>query len=360
MTALPRDLAPLAPDLAERLATLFARGTPRATVRAYERDLVYLAAWKHAAFAAPLAWPEDEAVALRFVLDHAEDLSEADPAAPARRVAERLIALGLRRSLARPAPATLDRRIASWRAFHGFRDLASPFERPILKRARAAARRAAGHRPRPKAATPVTREVLDRLVAACPPGIRGIRDRAILEFAWASGGRRRSEIARLERTDLDLAAFDEEGVVRLALGATKTTAPGATPRLMLKGLPARMLVAWLDAGGIEDGPVFRAISKGERVLDRGLSDSGLRDVFRAIAARAGLAPGATSLHGLRSGFLTQASRDRVPLQAATRLSLHRSLEQAGRYYQDADLADNPAIDLRESGREPPAKPSTKR
>jgi len=115
---------------------------------------------------------------------------------------------------------------------------------------------------------------------------------------------------------------------------------------MLKGLPARKLVAWLDAGAITDGPVFRAISKSGRVLTRGLSDSGVREVFRAIMARAGLPAGTTSLHGLRSGFLTQASRDRVPLQAAARLSLHRSLEQAGRYYQDADLADNPAITLR--------------
>lgn len=336
-------------DVAARLAALFARGTPRNTLRAYARDLAYIAAWRREAFAAPLAWPEDEAVALRFVLDHAEDLAMAAPDAEARRVAERLIALGLRRSLDRPAPATLDRRIASWRAFHGFRDLASPFDRPVLRRARAAARRSAGHRPAPKAAAPVTRDMLERLVVACPPGLRGMRDRAILEYAWASGGRRRCEIAGLDRADLDLAAFDAEGVVRIVLLATKTTRPGATPRLMLGGLPARMLVAWLDAANVTAGPVFRAVSRGGRVLDRGLSDSGVRDVFRAMLVRAGLPRDATSPHGLRSGFLTQASRDRVPLQAAARLSLHRSLEQAGRYYQDADLAENPALGLREGG-----------
>ena len=50
-------------------------------------------------------------------------LREADPESPARCAAEALLAAGLRHSLARPAPATLDRRIASWRAFHGLNAL---------------------------------------------------------------------------------------------------------------------------------------------------------------------------------------------------------------------------------------------
>ena len=93
------------------LTELYRRGTPANTLRAWERDLAYVAAWKQAAFGQPLVWPEDERVALRFVLDHAQDLT--DRPGSARDVALELIALGLRRGLACPAPATLDRRIAS-------------------------------------------------------------------------------------------------------------------------------------------------------------------------------------------------------------------------------------------------------
>lgn len=59
---------------ADALADLYRRGTPDNTQRAWERDLAYIAAWKRATYDAPLSWPEQEAVALRFVLDHAQDL----------------------------------------------------------------------------------------------------------------------------------------------------------------------------------------------------------------------------------------------------------------------------------------------
>jgi integrase len=359
MAALPTLVTPetLDPELARRLTDLFARGTPANTVRAYERDLIYIAAWKAAAFAAPLAWPEAEPVALRFVLDHAEDLTAAAPEDEARQIAETLVAQGLRRSLARPAPATLDRRIASWRAFHGFRNLASPFESPVIRRARAAARRAAAHRPTPKATKPIDRAMLERLVAACPPTLAGLGDRALLETAWGSGGRRRSELAALRLEDLDLESFNVDGLVRINLLETKTTEVGRTPRLVLADLSARTLVAWLEAAAIVDGPVFRAVSKADRVLERGLSSGGVGAIIKSALRRAGYEAAASSAHGLRAGFLTQAAKDGVPLQAAARLSLHRSLTQAARYYQDAELAENPAVTLRRGSADRPVAES---
>ena len=47
----------------DALTDLYVRGTPPNTLRAYERDLIYLTAWKQAAFGAGLTWPEEEAVA---------------------------------------------------------------------------------------------------------------------------------------------------------------------------------------------------------------------------------------------------------------------------------------------------------
>lgn len=88
------------------LTELYRRGTPPNTLRAWERDLTYIAAWKMASFGRSLDWPEDEKVALRFILDHAQDLS--GKPGTAQEVAMELIAIGLRRELACPAPATLD------------------------------------------------------------------------------------------------------------------------------------------------------------------------------------------------------------------------------------------------------------
>lgn len=343
--ALPPLFSALAPADAEALEDLYIRGTPANTLRAYARDLAYLTAWKQAAFGAPLVWPEAEEVALRFLLDHARDLQDAPLSDPARQVAERLIDLGLKKSLACPAPATLDRRIASWRAFHRMRNLPSPFEAPLIRQARAKARRAAARPPAPKSANPITREVLKDLLAAVSKDRRGLRDRAILMTGWASGGRRRSELTGLQRADIDLKDFDAEGLVWISLVETKTTAQGATPKLVLKGRAARALVAWIDGAEITEGPLFRAISKSDRVLDRGLQPEAVADILARLLAAAGYPPGFATPHGLRAGFLTQAALDGAPLQAAMRLSLHRSAAQAQSYYADVEITENPATDL---------------
>lgn len=167
------------------LTELYRRGTPANTLRAWERDLAYIAAWKMAAFGRPLVWPEEEKVALRFVLDHAQDLT--DKPGPAQDTAQELIAIGLRLSLACPAPATLDRRIASWQAFHRMRNLISPFSAPLVSQARQKARRANAKPRQPKSPKPVTRAILETLLATCDNSHRGIRDRAMLMLAFASG-----------------------------------------------------------------------------------------------------------------------------------------------------------------------------
>lgn len=92
-------------------------------------------------------------MALRFLTDHSTDLT--DRPGPAQQAAQALIALGLRRSLACPAPATLDRRVASWRAFHRMKNLPSPFEAPLVAQARGRARARSG--PTRRSASPATR-----------------------------------------------------------------------------------------------------------------------------------------------------------------------------------------------------------
>lgn len=353
MKAAPATLrahaAPALPRLTDEdraaLNDVYARGTPENTRRAYERDLIYITAWKQAAFGTPPAWPETQDVALRFLLDHARDLTQAPSHDRARLVAEALIAAGLRRALTCPAPTTLDRRIASWRAFHRMKNLASPFDAPLIRETRIKARRAMARPPAPKSQNPITREVLDQLLAAAGPGLRGLRDRAVVMLGWASGGRRRSEIAALRVEDIDLRDFDEKGLVWLQLLETKTTRMAKTPRLVLKGRAARALVAWIDAARLTGGPLFRRITRSGALGQRPISAATVGQIVKRLLAEAGLPPDFASAHGLRSGFLTQAALDGAPIQAAMRLSLHRSMAQALRYYDDVEITDNPATNL---------------
>lgn len=329
----------------DALTDLYIRGTPANTLRAYERDLLYVTAWKSARFTAALDWPESEATALAFILDHARDLNDAPKTDVARETAEALIAQGLRKSLACPAPSTLDRRIASWLAFHRMKNLESPFNASQVKQARAKARRAAARPPAPKSQHPITRDILEQLLATCRGSRRDCRDRAILMLGWASGGRRRSEITALTREDVSLTDFGNSGVVWLSLLETKTTQKGETPRLILKARAAQALVHWIEVGEIADGPLFRPVSKADRVLKRRLSPDAIAQIIKHRLTQAGLPQDFASPHGLRSGFLTQAALDGAPIQAAMRLSLHRSLAQAQKYYDDVDITENPAADL---------------
>lgn len=344
MTLLPPPAyAQLSPADEAALTDLYRRGTPPNTLRAWERDLAYIAAWKMAAFGQPLHWPEDERVALRFILDHALDLT--DTPGPAQDAALELVAIGLRVALTCPAPATLDRRIASWQAFHRMRNLTSPFAAPLVQQARQKARRANARPRTPKSPRPITREVLERLLDTCGISPRGNRDRAMLMLAFASGGRRRSEVTALNVEDVGLGDFATKGLVWLRLWETKTTAKDQAPRLPLKGRAARAVVHWLEETGLTDGPLFRPISKSGRPLPRRLAPDALRLILRHRLRLAGLPEDFATPHGLRSGFLTQAALDGAPLAAAMKLSLHRSAVQAQKYYADVEIAENPAADL---------------
>jgi integrase len=323
------------------LTELYRRGTPPNTLRAWERDLAYISAWKMASFGRPLAWPEEEKVALRFILDHAQDLSQRP--GPAQDAALELMAIGLR--IALTCPATLDRRIASWQAFHRMRNLPSPFSAPLVQQARQKARRANARPRMPKSPKPVTRDILEALLATCDASHRGIRDRAMLMLAFASGGRRRSEMTALNIEDIGLDDFAGKGLVWIRLLETKTTKRDQAPRLPMKGRAARALVHWLEVTKITDGPLFRPISLSDRPLPRRLATDALRTILRHRLVLAGLPVDFATPHGLRAGFLTQAALDGAPLAAAMKLSLHRSAVQAQKYYADVEISDNPATDL---------------
>ena len=325
------------------LSDLYRRGTPPNTLRAWERDLAYITAWKAATFGEPLLWPEEERVALRFVLDHSVDLTA--KSGRAQDAAMEMIARGLRVSLACPAPATLDRRIASWRAFHRMRNLPSPFAAPLVAAARQKSRRANSAPSAPKSPRPVTRDVLELLLASCDTTLRGLRDRAVLMLGFASGGRRRSEIAALYREDIGTDDYAAKGLIWVRLLETKTTRKSDAPRLPLKGRAARAVIGWIEAAAITSGPLFRPISTADRALNRKLAPDALRVILRHRLGLAGLPLDYATPHGLRAGFLTQAALDGAPLAAAMKLSLHRSAIQAQKYYADVDMAENPASDL---------------
>ncbi len=176
------------------------------------------------------------------------------------------------------------------------------------------------------------REPLEALLATCDDSLIGLRDRALLLFAWGSGGRRRSEVASARVEQLQVR---DDAVFVFRLGVSKTNQAGedrATDDKPVTGRAGLALRAWLQAARVTSGPLFRRVRRGGHVTDEGLSAAAIGEIVRNRCARAGL-EASYSAHSLRSGFVTEASRQQVPLPQAMAMSGHRSLKSFQRYYR---------------------------
>jgi len=341
------------------LKHLAKEGMGENSLRALASDLAYLEAWALAATGAALPWPAPEGLALKFVAHHLWDPAkrETDPAhgMPAE-VASSLAANGFLRSAGPHAPATVRRRLSSWSTLHRWRGAVGPFASPALRAALRLAVRASARPRRRKSRCAVTRDILEKLLAVCATDrLADCRDRALLLVAFASGGRRRSEIARLRvehcRDDppvaLDPADPDSPRLpcLTIHLGRTKTTAADDDPRALLVGPPVEALKLWLERADIAKGPIFRAIDRWGALEERALTPQTINLIVKKRCAMAELDPAEFSAHGLRSGYLTEAARASVPLPEAMQQSQHRSVQQAASYYNDAERRQGKAARL---------------
>ena len=340
------ELAELLTDSdVETLRHLVNEGMGANTLRAITSDLAYLEAWALAATKRSLPWPAPEALLLKFVAQHLWDpqkrATDPDHGMPAD-VADNLRAQGFLKSIGPHAPATVRRRLANWSTVTRWRGLDGTFTSPALKSAIRLAVRAVPRTRRRKSAKAVTGDVLAKLLATCSTdSLRDVRDRAILMVAFASGGRRRSEIAGLRREQLTaeppIAVPDGPPLPSLAihLGRTKTTSGEQDDVVYLTGRPVDALNAWLAAAKIDKGSVFRAIGRWGIVSRRALDPQSVNAILKQRAEMAGLESAEFSAHGLRSGYLTEAANRGIPLPEAMEQSRHRSVQQAASYYNSA-------------------------
>lgn len=329
----------------ETLRHLVNQGMGDNTLRAITSDLAYLEAWGLAATGKSLPWPAPEALLLKFVAHHLWDPQhrEHDPdhGMPAD-VDHSLRSQAFLKAAGPHAPATIRRRLANWSTLTKWRGLDGAFASPALKSAIRLAVRAVPRTRKRKSSKALTGDVLAKLIATCSTdSLRDFRDRAILMVAFASGGRRRSEIAGLrveqltEEPPIEVADTPPLPSLAIHLGRTKTTTGEADDVVYLTGRPVEALNAWMAAGKIDKGSVFRGIGRWGTVSRRALDPQSINAIIKQRVKMAGLEPEEFSAHGLRSGYLTEAANRGIPLPEAMEQSRHRSVHQASSYYNNA-------------------------
>src|SRR5690606_30916658 len=253
------------------LRHLAERGIGENSLRALTSDLAYLKAWARAATGHPLPWPAPEALLLKFVAHHLwrPEQRETDPNHGMPTYVEKeLRQQGHFRVRGPHASSTVRRRLANWSTLTRWRGLEGSFTAPSLKSAIRLAVRAVNQPRTRKSANAITADILTKMLATCDGNdLRALRDRAILMVAFASGGRRRSEIAGLRVGQL----IEQEPVtidnspslpsLAIHLGRTKTSSADEDALVYLSGRPVEALQAWLKAANIAHGAVFRKIDR---------------------------------------------------------------------------------------------------
>jgi len=184
---------------AERsVRALLQEGESANTVRSYASALRYWAAWFRLRYRAALALPVPVPAVLQFLVDHVERTAEDGTLIHDLPLAidHTLVENGFKGELGAPALNTVLHRRSVRSKAHQMRDITNPARDPAVQELVRRIRRAyatRGMRPASKAA--LTKDPLEAMLATCSDGLIGLRDRALLLFAFSSGGRRRSEVA---------------------------------------------------------------------------------------------------------------------------------------------------------------------
>jgi integrase len=324
---------------------LLREGESQNTLASYRSALRYWAAWYGLRYGAMVQLPMAVPCVLQFIVDHAERTSLKGLVSELpTEIDQMLFQGGYKGKLGAMAHNTLVHRIAVLSKAHQLKQLKNPCHDPQVRELLSRTRKAYAKRgvlPQKKDA--LTRDPLQALLATCDDSLRGKRDRALLLFAWASGGRRRSEVTSAQIQFLKRVG-PTDFIYTLAYSKTNQSGidqpENGKPVLGAAGLA---LHDWLQLSEITEGAIFRRIRKGGH-LGEALSPAAVRTIVKERCALAGI-EGDFSAHSLRSGFVTEAGRQNVSLAETMSLTGHHSVATVLGYFRAENTLNNRAARL---------------
>lgn len=335
-------VSPLAPQARQAIKELMHEGESANTRTSYQSAMRYWSAWHVLRLGQSMQLPLTVASVLQFVIDHAQRQTGAGLVSemPAE-IDEALVTAGYKTRKGPPSHNTLVHRMAVMSKAHQVHSMPNPCQDGAVKELMSRTRKAYARRgdlPQKKEA--LTRDVLEELLVTCDSSLRGQRDRALLLFAWASGGRRRSEVASADMRYLR-AVGDADFIYTLNHSKTNQSGTDAPENHKpVTGRAAQALKSWLQAAQIIEGPIFRRIRKGGHVAEP-LTPAAVRNIVKERCALAGV-EGDFSAHSLRSGFVTEAGRRNLPLADTMALTGHHSVNTVLGYFRSDSALNNQA------------------
>lgn len=312
-------------DDQERIAFFVERASADATRRAYRSDWRLFTAWCDERGYCPL--PATPIVTAAF-------LSE-------------LAATGSVHSAGRPlSSASIGRRLAAIVFAHR----AAHVEPPTTQQGAAALLAVVRGIRKEKRGDPVAKKraadgdvLRDMVRAITGTGLVDLRDRALLSIGMM-GAFRRSELVAIW---VEHVSTDPRGLmIHVPFSKGDQAGEGASVAILdgRRMEPVRHYRAWIDAAGINTGPLFRRLTPQGRVTDQAISAQSVALVVKARAAAAGYDPQGFAGHSLRAGFLTEAGRQGANLFKMKEHSRHKSLDTLSGYVRDEEAFRNHAAE----------------
>ena len=179
------------------------------------------------------------------------------------------------------APATVRRYVSSIATVHKALRQANPLESALVRFALQRMHRLRGRRQ--AQVQGLTWPLRNRLLETAGDRLIDARNRALLAVAYDTL-LRRSELVSLEVSDL---LVEVDGSATLLVRSGKTDPDGRGAMLYLARDTVKLLQAWLEAGGIGDGRLFRSVRKDGTVGEK-LHPSQVPRIYKRMARCAGL------------------------------------------------------------------------
>ncbi|RZI43849.1 site-specific integrase [Herbaspirillum sp. HC18] len=244
------------------------------------------------------------------------------------------------------AVATLQHRLIAIHRAHTDQGFPSPVMDRLVKRTMQGIRRTFGTAQRQVRAL-VKDDLLEMMVhVEQQKPLKAARDKALLLVGFA-GAFRRSELVAL--TCEDLTHYDNG--IELLLRRSKTDQEGIGRTVFIpyaKGsrCPVKALNSWLELAGITEGPLFRQISRHDKLVgDKALTPQSVALVVKASVRRMSgdEAAKAVAGHSLRAGYCTEAAIAGLALFQIREQTGHRSDVTLARYIRPVAKRKIPSL-----------------
>lgn len=243
-------------------------------------------------------------------------------------------------------PRTLHRRLTAIKQWHLTQGFADPTSHPYIRKTLTGIKNVHG-KPKDKAPA-LTLDDLKKIVSVLSKSARliDIRNNALIQLGFF-GAFRRSELVAIRWEDI---TFSREGI-EILISRSKTDQSGegeivAIPNGNDAMCAVRALKLWQEYLGLNEGFIFRGISKSENILQFAIKSNQVNLIIKQIARDCNLENADDySAHSLRRGFATEASKRNAPFQSIMRQGRWKHEGTVLGYIEEGKRFDENAVNL---------------